>query len=133
MGIKTEVPCGRENSASRLTLDSSCNISSFLELASSLLVYLTQFGLAIPSQLHKSIPKNLSSLHSLYLPHFLVFLCRTLTNTGIGHVGSVTSNSVTPWTMACQSPLSMGFSRQEYWSGFPFSTPNTGVTYIKLL
>ena len=27
---------------------------------------------------------------------------------------------VTPWTVACQSPLSMGFSRQEYWSGLPF-------------
>ena len=24
---------------------------------------------------------------------------------------------VTPWTVACQSPLSMEFSRQEYWSG----------------
>ena len=24
----------------------------------------------------------------------------------------------TPWTIACQVPLSMGFSRQEYWSGF---------------
>ena len=26
---------------------------------------------------------------------------------------------VTPWTVAPQSPLSMGFSRQEYWSGLP--------------
>ena len=26
----------------------------------------------------------------------------------------------TPWTAACQAPLSMGFSRQEYWSGLPF-------------
>ena len=25
----------------------------------------------------------------------------------------------TPWTVARQAPLSMGFSRQEYWSGFP--------------
>ena len=24
---------------------------------------------------------------------------------------------VTPWSVACQAPLSMGFSRQEYWSG----------------
>ena len=29
----------------------------------------------------------------------------------------------TPWTVACQSLLSMGFSRQEYWSGLPFPTP----------
>ena len=28
-----------------------------------------------------------------------------------------------PWTVARQDPLSMEFSRQEYWSGFPFSPP----------
>ena len=27
-----------------------------------------------------------------------------------------------PWTVAHQAPLSMGFSRQEYWSGLPFPT-----------
>ena len=30
---------------------------------------------------------------------------------------------VTPWTVACQAPLSMEFSRQEYWSGLPSPTP----------
>ena len=30
---------------------------------------------------------------------------------------------VTPWTVSCQVPLSMGFSRQEYWSGLPFPSP----------
>ena len=38
---------------------------------------------------------------------------------------------VTLWTVACQSPLSMGFSRQEYWSGLPFPSsgdlPNPGT------
>ena len=29
----------------------------------------------------------------------------------------------TPRTIACQAPLSMGFSRQEYWSGLPFPSP----------
>ena len=29
----------------------------------------------------------------------------------------------TPWTVACQAPLSRGFSRQEYWSGLPFPSP----------
>ena len=29
----------------------------------------------------------------------------------------------TLWTVACQAPLSMGFSRQEYWSGLPCSSP----------
>ena len=28
-----------------------------------------------------------------------------------------------PWTVACQAPLSMGFFRQEYWSGLPFPSP----------
>ena len=28
-----------------------------------------------------------------------------------------------PWTAACQAPLSMGFSRQEYWTGLPFPSP----------
>ena len=36
----------------------------------------------------------------------------------------VVSNSLaTPWTGACQPPLSMGFSRQEYWSGLPLPSP----------
>ena len=30
---------------------------------------------------------------------------------------------VTPWTVAYQAPLSMGFSRQDYWSGLPFPSP----------
>ena len=31
----------------------------------------------------------------------------------------------TPWTIAHQAPLSMGFSRQEYWSGLPFPPPES--------
>ena len=46
-------------------------------------------------------------------------------------VCSVMSNSATPWTAARQAPLSMGFSRQEYWSGLPClppgDLPNPGV------
>ena len=30
---------------------------------------------------------------------------------------------VTPWTVVHQAPLSMGFPRQEYWSGLPFPSP----------
>ena len=36
---------------------------------------------------------------------------------------SVMSNSATPWNVVHQVPLSMGFSRQEYWSGVPFPIP----------
>ena len=35
----------------------------------------------------------------------------------------VVSDSVTPWTVAHQAPLSMGFPRQGYWSGLAFSSP----------
>ena len=37
--------------------------------------------------------------------------------------GSVVSHSETLWTVACQAPLSMEFSRQEYWSGLPCPPP----------
>ena len=40
------------------------------------------------------------------------------------YVASVISDSVIPWTLAHQTPLSMRFSRQEYWSGLPF--PSSG-------
>ena len=36
---------------------------------------------------------------------------------------SVVSDSVTPWTVAHQASPSMGFSRQEYWSGLPVHSP----------
>ena len=36
---------------------------------------------------------------------------------------SVVSDSVTPWTVAYQAPLSIGFSRQEHWSGVPLPSP----------
>ena len=40
------------------------------------------------------------------------------------HAHSVMSDScVTTWAIARQAPLSMGFSRQEYWSGLPFPSP----------
>ena len=36
---------------------------------------------------------------------------------------SVTSDSATPWAVAHQAPLSMGFPRQEHQSGLPFPSP----------
>ena len=40
------------------------------------------------------------------------------------------------WTIACQAPLSMGFSRQEYWSGLPCpppeDLPNLGIEPVSL-
>ena len=46
-------------------------------------------------------------------------------------VYSVISDSTVPQTVACQAPLSMRFSKQEYWSGWPFpfpgDLPNSGI------
>ena len=38
-------------------------------------------------------------------------------------VGSDMGSCLTPWTVAHQVPLSMEFSRQEYWNGLPFPSP----------
>ena len=47
---------------------------------------------------------------------------------------SVVSKSATPRTIARQAPLSMGFPKQEYWSGLPFPSPrdlpNPGIELI---
>ena len=42
---------------------------------------------------------------------------------GGGLVAKSCPTLATPWTVACQAPLSMGFSRKEYWSGLPFFSP----------
>jgi len=39
--------------------------------------------------------------------------------------------SATPWTAAYQAPLSMGFSRQEYWSRVPLPSPHQALALFK--
>ena len=55
-----------------------------------------------------------------------VYLCMS---TCVCH--SVITNSVTPWTVAHQGPVSVGFPRQEYWNGLPLpppgDRPNPGI------
>ena len=50
---------------------------------------------------------------------------------GLGLVAKSCLILVTPWTVAHQAPLSMGFSRQEHWSGLPCpppgDLPNPGI------
>ena len=43
----------------------------------------------------------------------------TLKQKSLSHV----QLSATPWAISCQAPLSIEFSRQEYWSGLPFPSP----------
>ena len=40
---------------------------------------------------------------------------------------------VTPWTAAYQAPPSMGFSRQEYWSGVPLSSPDVKLLVLNYM
>ena len=49
----------------------------------------------------------------------------------------VSDSFATPWTVARQAPLSMGFPKQEYWSGLPFPPPenlsNSGIEPVSLV
>ena len=54
---------------------------------------------------------------------FILCLQPISIRTGGGLVPKLCPTLATPWTVARQAPLSMGFSRQEEWSGLPFSSP----------
>ena len=43
------------------------------------------------------------------------------------------SDFVTPWAITHQAPLSMEFSRQEYWSGLPLPSPVNVLNYMLAL
>ena len=53
----------------------------------------------------------------------LLTVLKSLCGGGDGLVTKSCPTLVTPWTIACQVPLSLGFSRQEYWHGLPFPSP----------
>ena len=54
---------------------------------------------------------------------------------GDGLVSKMCPALVTPWTVAYKAPLSMGFPRQEYWSGLPsgLSIENNPLQFGQLL
>ena len=63
------------------------------------------------------------------------FLIATMSACMLSHFSQV-QLFVTSWTVAHHAPLSMGFSRQEYWSGLPFPSPgdlpNLGIEHTFL-
>ena len=59
---------------------------------------------------------------STILPSFQVW-CIAITLEMLSHFSRVWLFT-TPWTVTCQAPLSMGFSRQEYWAGLPCTPPD---------
>ena len=70
-------------------------------------------------------PHSWKQCHSPCSPvrNNLMLLCTCYRGGGGGLVAKSFLTLATPWTVACQAPLSMGFSRQEYWSGLPFPSP----------
>ena len=62
---------------------------------------------------------------------WLVYLEKVTKSESVNH--SVVPDFATPWTVAWQASLSLGFSRQEYWSGLPFPSPgdlpNPGIKF----
>ena len=74
-----------------------------------------------------------------YLLLFVFFIIAILVSMKVKSLSRVRLLA-TPWTAAHQAPLSMGFSRQEYWSGLPLPSlsiceevSNYGLTYISLM
>ena len=65
-----------------------------------------------------SRPDLFHTLQHLHISH-----TRLSWSGGGGLVTKSCLTLVTPWTVARQAPLSMGFSRQEYWSGLSFPSP----------
>ena len=65
--------------------------------------------------------------HPLLLLPSIFPSIRVFSNESYGGGGGLVAKScptlVAPWTVARQAPLSMGFSRKEYWSGLPFPSP----------
>ena len=59
-----------------------------------------------------------SSIHGIFQARILEWGA-----IAFSEVASVVSNSVILWLVACQVPLPMGFSRQEYWNGLPCPPP----------
>ena len=67
----------------------------------------------------------------LAMPHFSFLWGLTLSCLPIDHAAAAAAKSLqscptlcaTPWTAAYQASPSMGFSRQEHWSGLPFPSP----------
>ena len=62
----------------------------------------------------KAMPKNAQTTAQLHSSHTLLLLLSRFSRVRL---------CATPWTAAYQASLSMGFSRQQHWSGVPFPSP----------
>ena len=77
---------------------------------------------SLPSEPPGRPPKNGNEpekreLFKYFVKYYIYCCCRLVAKS------KVSNSFAIPWTVACQIPLSMEFSRQEYWSGLPFPPP----------
>ena len=84
-------------------------------------VWICQNYTYVPSLLNLPLPLHHPTSLGCYLPLGWAFVSHS--NFSLSLVVQLFWFFVTPWTVAHQAPLSMGFSRQEYWSGVPFPSP----------
>ena len=80
------------------------------------------FSLIILEQLCECNPSGVLLKHKLRDFSNVLFETKCQEKNG-GLVTKLHPMPVTPWTVACQAPLSMGFPRQEYCNGLPFPSP----------
>ena len=88
-----------------------------------------------PIQIHRCSPVLITGLLFLFEP--LVYVCVCVWRGVCVCVCTQSRLVVATWTVACQAPLFMEFSWQEYWSGLPFPTPgdlpNPGIEPASLV
>ena len=77
----------------------------------------------IPSFLPIQVTTEHWAEFSMLYSRFSLIICFIHTDGDGGLVSKACLTLATQWTVACQAPLCMGFSRQEYWSGLPFPSP----------
>ena len=75
----------------------------------------------------KSILRRKNRARAIMFPEFRPYYKLTVMKVKVKSLSHVRLFA-TPWTVAYQLPLSMGFSRQEYWSGLPFPSPEIFLT-----
>ena len=95
------------------------DILSF-NLTTDYMIYVksVKYSLSCTDYLHFSVSCNSITSFKKLLKKINHLLC-----SDGGLVTKSCPTLVTPWTVACQAPLSMGLSKQEYWSKLPFPSP----------
>ena len=88
-------------------------IFSFSSLSETIIICIVYFCVGIP-QVPKSLFNYFYSFCFLSSPEKYMCVCVSFSFVWL---------FATPWTVPCQAPQSMGFSRQEYWSGLPWPSP----------